>query len=228
MSSHSNRILVAEDHPVSRHLLERILSNWGFQVSPVVDGNAALQILESADSPALALIDWMMPGMDGLEVCRRVRATSGRPYLYLILLTVKNREEEIAMGLDAGTNDYIVKPVIPNELRARLKLGLRMVELERRLTVAASDLESTVTSGERLKRLLPICIDCRKIRDDADYWREIEQYLNKPGGADLSQGRYPACKEKISRAQIRASDDAILRQRLNGRVTSSSPAVDHL
>src|SRR3954454_2072664 len=133
MSAESNRILIAEDHYVSRHLLERNLSNWGFQVTTAEDGEAAVRVLESDAAPPLAIIDWMMPKLDGLEVCRRIRAQVGRPYIYLVLLTAKSHKEEIATGLEAGADDYVIKPFDPDELRARLKVGQRVVELERQL-----------------------------------------------------------------------------------------------
>ena len=133
MSSEDNRVLIAEDHYVSRHLLERNLMNWGFSVVTAEDGEAALAILESDDAPPLAIVDWMMPKMDGLEVCARVRQHSNRPYVYLVLLTAKSQKEEIAAGLQAGADDYVIKPFDPDELRARLTVGQRVVELERAL-----------------------------------------------------------------------------------------------
>jgi len=133
---HMNRILIAEDHRVSRHLLERNLSNWGFAVCSAGDGEEALALLESTSPPALAIIDWMMPKCDGLEVIRRVRALKGRPYTYFLLLTARSRKEEIAAGLAAGADDYVVKPFEPDELRVRLKVGQRVVRLERELEKA--------------------------------------------------------------------------------------------
>jgi DNA-binding response OmpR family regulator len=147
MSFDFTRILIAEDHSVSRKLLEQILSDWGFQVATAVDGDSALEVLEGGDPPGLAIIDWMMPGVDGLEVCRRVRAATGRPFIYLILLTAKDRVEDVGAGLEAGANDYIVKPVDLSELRARLKLGQRVLELEQRLAAANAELESHRSRG---------------------------------------------------------------------------------
>src|SRR5947208_3599805 len=102
MSSASQRILIAEDHHVSRHLLERNLQNWGFEVVSATDGEAAAEILDGPDAPAIAVLDWMMPKMDGVEVCRRVRQQNNRPYVYLVLLTAKSQKDEVTAGLDAG------------------------------------------------------------------------------------------------------------------------------
>ncbi len=197
MSSESNRILIAEDHYVSRHLLERNLSNWGFQVTTAEDGEAAVRVLESETAPPLAIIDWMMPKLDGLEVCRRVRAQVGRPYIYLVLLTAKSHKEEIATGLEAGADDYVIKPFDPDELRARLKVGQRVVELERQLAHRVTELENALTDVQKLKRLLPICMYCKSVRDDKDYWHEIEEYIHTETGADFSHGICPNCLEKL-------------------------------
>lgn len=197
MSLESNRILIAEDHYVSRHLLERNLSNWGFEVQTAEDGEAAVRILESPDAPPLAIVDWMMPKMDGLDVCRRIREIKDRPYIYLVLLTAKSHKEEIAAGLEAGADDYVIKPFDPDELRARLKVGQRVVELERQLAKRVSDLETSLAEVKKLKRLLPICMYCKSVRDDQDYWHEIEEYIHTETGADFSHGICPNCMGKL-------------------------------
>jgi phosphoserine phosphatase RsbU/P len=197
MSLESNRILIAEDHYVSRHLLERNLSNWGFEVQTAEDGEAAVRILESPEAPPLAIVDWMMPKMDGLEVCRRIREIKDRPYIYLVLLTAKSHKEEIATGLEAGADDYVIKPFDPDELRARLKVGQRVVELERQLARRVTDLEQTLAEVKKLKRLLPICMYCKSVRDDQDYWHEIEEYIHTETGADFSHGICPNCMSKL-------------------------------
>jgi len=134
------RILLAEDHYISRHLLERNLSNWGFQVLTAADGAGALEILEAENAPAMAILDWTMPKMDGLEVCRRIRAHTDRPYTYLLLLTARSHRDEIAEALAAGVDDYVIKPFDSAELRARLKVGRRVVALERTLAAREDEL----------------------------------------------------------------------------------------
>jgi DNA-binding response OmpR family regulator len=202
MSLDSNRILIAEDHYVSRHLLERNLTNWGFDVVTAEDGARAAEILEADDAPSLAILDWMMPKMDGAEVCTRVRQSSGRPYIYLVLLTAKSQTEEIAAGLEAGADDYVIKPFDPDEVRARLKVGQRVVDLERTLARRVDDLQTALADVKKLKGLLPICMYCKSIRDDRDYWHQIEEYIHEETGTDFSHGICPACLERMARGEI--------------------------
>ncbi len=203
MSMHSSRILIAEDHYVSRHLLERNLTNWGFQVVSAENGAKAAEILQSDDAPSLAILDWMMPEMDGIEVCSRVRANTSRPYIYLLLLTAKSQKEEIAAGLEAGADDYVIKPFDPDELRARLKVGQRVVELERTLAKRIDDLETALDDVQKLKRLLPICMYCKSIRDDGAYWHQIDSYIHAHTGTDFSHGVCPACMDKVRRGTLK-------------------------
>jgi CheY-like chemotaxis protein len=202
MNSSTNRILVAEDHYVSRHLLERNLQNWGFEVISAQDGAAAAEILEGPEAPSIAILDWMMPRMDGVEVCQRIRKNHNNPYIYLLMLTAKSQKDEIATGLDAGADDYVIKPFDPDELRARLKVGQRVVELERTLEKRVKDLEAALADVKRLKSLLPICMYCKSVRDDQDYWRQIDEYIYTETGTDFSHGICPACMEKIAKGQL--------------------------
>ncbi|HEY3900368.1 MAG TPA: response regulator transcription factor [Chthoniobacter sp.] len=202
MNSTINRILVAEDHQVSRHLLERNLQNWGFDVVSAQDGEAAVAILDGPDAPSIAILDWMMPRMDGVEVCRRVRQSHASPYIYLLMLTAKSQKDEIAAGLDAGADDYVIKPFDPDELRARLKVGQRVVELERTLEKRVQDLETALADVKKLKSLLPICMYCKSVRDDRDYWRQIDEYIYTETGTDFSHGICPACMDKLSKGQM--------------------------
>jgi sigma-B regulation protein RsbU (phosphoserine phosphatase) len=197
MSLDANRILIAEDHYVSRHLLERNLTNWGFQVVTAEDGEAAVRILEGDNAPSLAIVDWMMPKMDGVEVCTRIRQDKTRPYVYLVLLTAKSQKEEIAAGLDAGADDYVIKPFDPDELRARLKVGQRVVALERTLAKQVGDLQDALANVRRLKTLLPICMYCKSVRDDQEYWHRIDEYIHSETGTDFSHGICPDCMSKM-------------------------------
>ena len=130
------KILIAEDDPVSCRVLEARLINWGYDVVVTRDGNEAWRALQGKEAPRLAILDWMMPGIDGVEVCQKARKESERPYTYIILLTALNQVENLVLGMEAGADDYICKPVNANELRVRLRAGRRMIELQDELIAA--------------------------------------------------------------------------------------------
>ena len=134
------RILVAEDDPVSRRLLEVFLVKWGFEVVLATTGLEALQLLERMDAPRLALLDWMMPGMEGVQVCRKLREFKDRPYVYVLLLTARTQKEDLLQGLDSGADDYLTKPFDSQELRARLHVGQRILDLQDKLIAAGEEL----------------------------------------------------------------------------------------
>lgn len=134
------RILVAEDDPVSRRLLEVFLAKWGFEVVLATTGLEALQLLERMDAPRLALLDWMMPGMEGVQVCRKLREFKDRPYVYVLLLTARTQKEDLLQGLDSGADDYLTKPFDSQELRARLHVGQRILDLQDKLIAAGEEL----------------------------------------------------------------------------------------
>jgi len=143
-------ILIAEDDPVSRRLLEATLVKWGYDVTVACDGTEAWQILRSEDAPRLAILDWMMPGMDGLTICRNIREAHDLPSIYIILLTARGRKDDIVAGLEAGADDYITKPFHREELRARVQVGVRIMELHRikneLISMVSHELRSPLTS----------------------------------------------------------------------------------
>ncbi|MCJ7544324.1 MAG: diguanylate cyclase [Phycisphaerae bacterium] len=140
------RALIAEDDSVSRRVLQATLAKWGYDVVVAHDGQQAWEILRQADGPNLAILDWMMPNMDGVEVCRRVRSiTAQRGYIYVILLTAKGRKEDLIDGMDGGADDYLVKPVDLAEFRAHLRVANRILELQAKLLAAHERLRDQAT-----------------------------------------------------------------------------------
>lgn len=190
-------ILIAEDDVISRRLLEMTLRKWNYQVTTVVDGAQAWELLQREDAPALAILDWMMPYADGVEVCRRVRASVRTPPPYLILLTTREEHGDIVKGLEAGADDYITKPFAADELRARVGVGVRIVELQRSLAVRVQELEEALGRVKQLQGLLPICSYCKKVRDDRNYWRQVESYISEYADVQFSHGICPDCYKSI-------------------------------
>ena len=147
------KILIADDDPAFRHLLKTVLVQWEYDVVVAENGDDALRILQSDYPPRLAILDWMMPGTNGVEVCRKVREERETPYTYIILLTSQQRDEDLVAGLEAGADDYITKPFKHNELRLRLRAGRRIIELQNEL-IAARDTFRTKSTHDSLTGLL--------------------------------------------------------------------------
>jgi two-component system, cell cycle response regulator len=139
------KILIAEDDPVSRKVLEKFLVKWGYSVVCATSGREALEMLERRDSPRLAVLDWMMPGMEGVQVCQRVREWTNRPYIYVVLLTARSEKQDVLQGLEMGADDYLTKPFDSPELRARLHVGQRILELQDALISARDALQFQAT-----------------------------------------------------------------------------------
>src|SRR5499427_5968979 len=124
------RVLAAEDNPVFQSMLRTMLTKWGYQAVIARDGNEAWQVLESVQAPRLAVLDWMMPGLDGVEICRRLRSLQREPYIYILLLTARTESQDLIEGMDAGADDYLTKPFNAHELRVRLHAGRRILDLQ--------------------------------------------------------------------------------------------------
>ncbi len=139
------KILIAEDNITSRRLLETRLTKWGYEVVSTKDGVQAWKVLQKKDSPRLAILDWMMPEMDGVQVCQKVRSRSEEPYVYILLLTAKDQKEDLVEAMKAGADDYIIKPPDSGELKVRLRAGRRIIELQEQLVLAREELRVQAT-----------------------------------------------------------------------------------
>lgn len=189
------RILIAEDDTIIRRLLEVTLSRSGYEVISACDGRQALDAISRPDAPRLAVLDWMMPEIDGIDVCRRIRANPDLPYVYILMLTAKGRKEDLVQGLDAGADDFLTKPFDPQELRSRLRVGQRMLDLEGALRGKVDELQSALDRVEQLQGLLPICMHCKKIRDDSNHWHRVETYIASHSAAEFTHALCEECRE---------------------------------
>lgn len=196
------RILIAEDDDVSRRVLQLTLAAAGHEVVTTQNGAAAWAILQKNDSPSLAILDWMMPDMDGLEVCRLVRRQSTVIPVYIILLTAKANKADVVQGLEAGANDYILKPFNRDELRARVQVGETVVTLQQTLAARVGELENALTQVKLLQGILPICSYCKDIRDDQNYWQQLDTYISKHSETQFSHGICPTCYETVIKTQL--------------------------
>lgn len=190
------KILIAEDDMTSRRLLEVILKRLDYDIVVTHDGTEAWEALRQADAPQVAILDWMMPGMDGVQVCRRIRQEKTGIPTYIIMLTTRDSREDIIQGLEAGANDYVTKPFDASELHARIQVGRRVLELETTLEERVRELQETIVQLKSLQGLLPICMHCHKIHDDRASWQRLEQYIEAHTDARFSHGICPECEKK--------------------------------
>jgi DNA-binding response OmpR family regulator len=175
------KILVAEDDSVSRVILKVKLKNMGYDVIVTEDGEEAWEEFH-AEKPQLVITDWMMPNVDGLELCRRIRTLTQERYIYIVILTGVEGKKAYLEGIEAGADDFLHKPVDMDELTARLHVASRIITLR--------------TEMRQLEGLLPICSYCKKIRDENDSWMPIEGYISTRTEAKFSHGACPSCIEK--------------------------------
>jgi DNA-binding response OmpR family regulator len=187
------RVLVADDDRLSVVLLGRELEQRGLEVVVAADGTQAWNAIEQDPTIALAIIDWMMPGLEGPELCRRIRRDEAHAHMYLLLLTSRGDAADVVEGMDAGADDYLTKPFNPQEFRVRLNAGLRVVTLQQRLTRRVAELEAAASKVVQLQGLLPICSYCKKVRTDDNYWEQVERYVSERSELQFSHGICPTC-----------------------------------
>ena len=180
------RVLIAEDNLVSAKLLGALLQRLGYDVATACNGDEAWDHF-NAEPTRLIVSDWMMPGTDGLALCERIRAQSGLPYTYFILLTTnQTTAENYTLATDAGVDDFLTKPIDQKALQMRLRVAERILKFTAEI--------------RQLKELIPMCIYCRKVRDEDDYWDQVESYIQKETGSRFSHGACPDCCEKETTA----------------------------
>lgn len=190
------RVLLAEDENVTRRLLEAQMTRFGFEVISVADGLKAWEILQSPDSPSLVVLDWNMPGLDGPDICRRLRESGRSGYTYMLLVTARAAKSDVVQGLSAGADDFVSKPVDPDELHARLRTGERIVRLERELASQVTQLQAAAEHVQELQGMIPICMHCKRIRNQSQIWEKVETYIENRSDAKFSHALCAECLEE--------------------------------
>lgn len=181
------KVLIAEDDMIASRVLEAALIKLGHEPLVAFDGQAAWEILQT-ESVRTVVSDWQMPRLDGLDLCRRVRKGEG-DYVYFILLTqMAASEKNLHEATDAGVDDFLAKPIDANQLWMRLRVAERILGF--------------TTEVRQLESFLPICGYCKKVRDDHNYWQQIEEYINTRTGTNFSHGVCPDCIEKVLKPQL--------------------------
>ncbi len=217
------KILIAEDDPVPRAVMERTLKKWGHEVLVTCDGAAALRELQRADAPKLAILDWMMPELDGPEICLYVRALARQQPTYIILVTAKTQKDDIVLGLESGADDYVTKPFDLQELHSRIRVGQRMIELQHGLAHRVRELVDALKQVKQLQGLLPICSYCKKIRDGHNYWQQVEKYIADHSEADFSHSICPHCWESIVVPELARAGVSPIPPVIGGRLSTAGP-----
>ena len=187
---------------MSQIMLRAMITKAGYEPIITGDGLGAYEILLKPDAPKLAILDWMMPGLDGVEVCRKVRELKSNEPVYIILLTSRDNRKDIIHGLKSGANDYIVKPYDVEELQVRIGVGRKVVELQASLARRITELQNALAQIKTLQGILPICMYCKKIRDDKQYWQQVESYVSTHTEAQFSHGICPDCYKKYVEPEL--------------------------
>lgn len=181
------KILIAEDDPIGQQIARATIEQLGHEVTVTNDGEEAWNVL--LKQPVHVIVsDWMMPRFDGLELCTKVRARPGTGYVYFILITARSGRADYRKAMETGVDDFLAKPLLGDELLIRLRVAERIIKF--------------MGQVRELKRLLPICSYCKRIRDDKDYWHGIETYIHAQTGADFSHGICPDCREKVMSSEV--------------------------
>jgi len=190
------RILIAEDDATSRALLQAVLQKWGYEITSARDGDEAWTAIQHEDAPRLAILDWMMPGMDGVEICRKIREREDGEPVYIILLTALADKQDIVTGLDAGADDYLTKPFDKDELHSRIRVGERILALQTSLSERVKELRKALDEIKTLQGIIPICMHCHRIRSGHEAWEKLEKYVEERSEAQFSHSLCPECLEK--------------------------------
>ena len=189
------KLLIAEDEYTTRITVQVVLEQWGYTVESVEDGLKAWKKLNKYNGPDIAILDWEMPGLDGLEVCRRVKELERQNPVYVILLTARDARNDILKGFAAGADDYITKPFDENELRARVRVAERLVRIQGQLAQSNEELRMILNHVDVMNSNVPVCVKCHKIQNHEDTWLPLEHDTAKEEDNRFSFEICPTCQK---------------------------------
>jgi DNA-binding response OmpR family regulator len=190
------KILIADDELTTRMLVQVSLENWGYRVESVVDGHEAWSILKKKDDFHIVILDWEMPKLDGIEVCRRIKEMDLDSPPYIILLTARDSKKDIVQGFDAGADDYMTKPFNDNELRARVRVAERLVRTQTSLADTVNELEEVLNLLETIQEGVEVCPSCYKIRCIDDEWLSIQESVDQHANLHFIHTDCPDCRKE--------------------------------
>ena len=191
------KILIAEDEFTTRMMVQVCLEKWGYRVESVTNGNDAWVALQKPDAPHIAILDWEMPELDGVEVCRRAKELESVTPPYIVLLTGRDSKTDIVKGFDAGADDYMTKPFNDNELRARVRVAERLVRTQSSLSESVAELKEALNQVEMLENGIEVCRECQKIFSPYDgEWHGFRDIMEKGEDPRFIARTCPDCGKK--------------------------------
>ncbi len=191
-------ILIADDDAITRKIIKETIEDWGHDVIVASDGQEALDAYKADPEINVAILDWMMPNMTGLEACEEIRKIDRKPSAFILVLTSRTSKKDLADALHRGADDYVTKPFDLAELQARIDVGSRLIDLQLDLQTKIIELKAALEEVKQLQGIIPMCAWCKRIRDDSDYWSSVETYISEHSEIEFSHGICPDCfaKEK--------------------------------
>ena len=189
------KMLIAEDEYITRMTVQVLLEQWGYHVDSVENGDKAWLALNHQEGPDIAILDWEMPGLDGLEVCRRVKELDRPTPVYVIMLTARDQQNDILKGFAAGADDYITKPFDENELRARVRVAERLVRLQGQLAQSNEELRLVLNHID-VSGNLPVCVRCGNIQGEDQRWHSFREVLARENDSRFSFEICPRCQRR--------------------------------
>ncbi len=197
LKPHGFRALIADDSLTNRFVVDAAVKRCGLETVEVEDGAEAIRAFDEQEDLRLIVLDWMMPTWTGLDVCRHIRQHERGGSVYIILVTSRSQREDLRAGLASGADEFLTKPVDPAELELRIKTGIRILTMQRRLEQNVARLEKALAEVNELRPLIPMCMYCKSVRDDDGYWDAVDTYLKKHHKElTVSHGICPTCYEE--------------------------------